>query len=160
MLQVEVLYQIADLYLLKGDHKRARKMLHLTYDFVGSEPGLMARLGNISATMSNREESLQYLLEAHDQCPNIDTLAVICTQYTNDEKYGTAARFFLQAALLQPSEPKWMLMVASCYRRSQKYEQAMGVYEKVRECNSMERLRSATNTTFMHGDKREYRERH
>lgn len=154
MLQVEVLYQIADLYLLKGDHKRARKMLHLTYDFVGSEPGLMARLGNISATMSNREESLQYLLEAHDQCPNIDTLAVICTQYTNDEKYGTAARFFQQAALLQPSEPKWMLMVASCYRRSQKYEQAMGVYEKVRGRNSVEGMHAAMHTTLLHGYKR------
>lgn len=129
--QVEVLYQLADIYMLKGDHKKARKMLLLTYDFVGSEPGLMARLGNICATMSNREESLQYMLESQEQCPNIDTLAMICTQYANDEKYGTAARYFMQAALLQPSEPKWMLMVASCHRRAQKYEQAMNVYEQV-----------------------------
>jgi intraflagellar transport protein 88 len=131
MFQVEVLYQIADLYLLKGDQKRARKMLHLTYDFVGSEPGLMARLGTVSSSMGNREESLQYLLEAHDQCPNIDTLAIVCTQYLHDEKYEAAARCFAQAALLQPNEPKWLLMVASCHRRAQKYELAMAVYEQV-----------------------------
>lgn len=128
---MEVLHQISDLYLLKGDHKRARKMLHLTYDFVGSEPGIMARLGTMCAEVNQRDESLRYLLEAHEQCPNIDTLAVVCAQYVNAEKYETAAGFFQQAALMQPSDPKWALMVASCHRRGQNYELALEMYEKV-----------------------------
>lgn len=128
---MEVLHQIADLYLLKGDNKRARKMLHLTYDFVGSEPGIMARLGTMSAQSHDREESLRYLLEAHEQCPNIDTLALICAQYVNEEKYDKAAGFFQQAALIQPSDPKWALMVASCHRRAHNHELALKIYEKV-----------------------------
>ena len=39
-IQVEVLYQIADVYALKGDSKRTAKMLNLTLDFLGSEPGI------------------------------------------------------------------------------------------------------------------------
>eukprot|EP00892_Ulva_mutabilis_P007544 jgi/Ulvmu1/5161/UM021_0178.1 len=134
--EVEVLYQIADLYQLRGDRKRARKLFHLTYDFVGSEPGIMARLGAICADADHRDgrdEVLQYFLQAHDHLSNIDTLAVICAQCVNTEKYETAARYFRQAALMQPADPKWLLMVASCHRRAQKFEAALEVYEQVHE---------------------------
>lgn len=130
-LQVEVLYQIADSYMHKGDRKRARKMLHLTYDFIGSEPGIMARLGTLCAELNQRDDSMQFLLQAHEQFPSIDTLAVVCAHFVNDEKYDTAARYFEQAALMQPSNPQWLLMVASCYRRAHNSEMALEVYEKV-----------------------------
>jgi intraflagellar transport protein 88 len=130
--QVEVLYQVADCYILKGDRKRAKKMLQLTYDFADSEPRILAKLGSMHAEAGERDESLHCYLESYGQFPSVDTLALICAQHVHDENYEVAARYFRLAARMQPSEPKWVLMVASCHRRAQKYEKAMDLYEEVR----------------------------
>ena len=130
--QVEVLYQIADVYALKGDTKRAMKMLHLTYDFVGAEPNLLARLGTMHATAHDRDEALRYYLQSYEQLPSMDVLALLCAQYVHDERYETAAAYFVAAAGMQPGEPKWALMAASCHYRAQKVEHALELYEQVR----------------------------
>ena len=130
--QVEVLYQIADVYALKGDTKRAMKMLHLTYDFVGAEPNLLARLGTMHAAAHDRDEALRFYLQSYEQLPSMDVLALLCAQYVHDERYETAAAYFAAAAGMQPSEPKWALMAASCHYRAQKVEHALELYEQVR----------------------------
>jgi intraflagellar transport protein 88 len=126
-----VLYQIADIYTLKGDRKRAFKMLNMTLDYVGAEPGLLARLGTMHAESNDRDEALRCYLRSYEQLPNMDVLALLCSQYVNDERYETAAAFFLSAARMQPAEPKWLLMVASCHRRAQQIDTAMELYEQV-----------------------------
>lgn len=63
--------------------------------------------------------------------PSLDVLALLCAQYVNDERYELAASHFEAAAKMQPSEPKWQLMVASCYNRAGSIERAFEVYEQV-----------------------------
>lgn len=40
-----------------------------------------------------------------------------------------AIGYFERAALMQPDEVKWRLMIASCYRRSGNYHKAMETYK-------------------------------
>jgi intraflagellar transport protein 88 len=130
-LQVEVLYQIADLYYLKGDRKRAIKMFNLTHDYVGNEPGILARLGTMHAEAGMRDEALRYYTDSYELLPDMDVLALLCAHHVNEESYETAATYFSVAARMQPNEPKWQLMVASCHRRAQKLEKAFDLYEQV-----------------------------
>jgi intraflagellar transport protein 88 len=130
-MQVEVLYQIADVYYLKGDRKRARKMLNLTNDYVGTEPGILARLGTMHAEAGMRDEALRNYTDSYELLPDMDVLALLCAHHVNEESYETAASYFSAAARMQPNEPKWQLMVASCHRRAQKLEKAFNLYEQV-----------------------------
>lgn len=132
IVQVEVLYQIADVYALKGDRKRAAKMLRLTLDFVGADPGALARLGTLHAEGGARDDALRCYAAAHEQLADMDVLALLCAQHVNGERYEVAAGHFAAAARLQPGEPKWLLMVASCHRRAQKLEAALDLYEQAR----------------------------
>lgn len=133
MLQVEVLYQIADIYHLKQEWKRAIKTLNLVYDLVGSEPGILARLGAIHSELGQEDEALRYYLESHEEFPvDMDVLSWLGAHYVKVESYERAVHFFDLAAKMQPGEAKWLLMVASCYRRTQNFDMAFQVYEKVR----------------------------
>ena len=40
-----------------------------------------------------------------------------------------AIGYFERAALMQPDEVKWQLMIASCYRRSGNYHRALDTYK-------------------------------
>jgi intraflagellar transport protein 88 len=130
-MQPEVLYHIADTYELKGDKKRAMKMLNLTYDFVGTEPGLLARLGAMHSQSGKRDEAMRLFHESYEQLSSIDVLSVLCNQYLNEERYDSAAKLFGVAATMQPSHLEWQLMVAGCHKSAHRYEEAIAEYEKV-----------------------------
>lgn len=45
--------------------------------------------------------------------------------------YVRAFSICRRAALVQPGEVKWRMMVASCHRRSGEYQAALNVYKKI-----------------------------
>ena len=51
--------------------------------------------------------------------------------YVKREMYEQAIDYFERAALVQPSEVKWRLMVSSCYRRLGDFHRAFDLYNKV-----------------------------
>lgn len=42
-----------------------------------------------------------------------------------------AVDYFEQAALMQPSEPKWLMLIGSCYRRAGNFQLALQTYKDV-----------------------------
>lgn len=92
---------------------------------------MQARLGSIHAAAGDRDEALRCYLASYEQLPSLDVLALLCAQLVNAERYETAATYFAAAARMQPAEPKWRLMVASCYRRAQQLDTAFSLYEQV-----------------------------
>ena len=64
-----MLYQIADVYYLKQEWRKAIKTLNLVYDYVGCEPGILARLGAIHSELNQEDEALSYYLESHQEFP-------------------------------------------------------------------------------------------
>jgi pentatricopeptide repeat protein len=131
--QPEVLYQIADVYAAKGDVKRAGKLLRRTHDAVGAEPGVLARLAVMAIEQhSDRDEAAALYQQSYEELPSVDVLAMLCTQLVHDERYGAAAARFGEAARVQPGEPKWRLMAASCHVRAGDVERAFEMYEQAR----------------------------
>ena len=55
--------------------------------------------------------------------------------YVNSELYEQAIQFFERAAEIEPSQVKWKLMVASCYRRMRNFTQAQLIYQQIHTDN-------------------------
>lgn len=42
-----------------------------------------------------------------------------------------AVDYFEQASLMQPAEPKWYMLIGSCYRRAGQFQLALQTYKDV-----------------------------
>ena len=49
------------------------------------------------------------------------------------EVYESAIQFFERASLIQPTEVRWGLMIASCFRRSGNYSEALERYKRIHD---------------------------
>lgn len=58
-------------------------------------------------------------------------LSWLGAHYSKSELYERAVVFFQRGALLDPSDLKWMLLIAGCYRKLRNYQQAKEIYEAV-----------------------------
>ena len=61
----------------------------------------------------------------------IDVISWLGIHNVKNELYEKAVMFFERASQIQPKEVKWKLMVASCYRRMNLYQQALKLYEEI-----------------------------
>lgn len=68
--------------------------------------------------MDDEARALHCYSEAHRLWPvDLDVISWLGAYHVRGEMYERAVPFFDLAARVQPQEPKWALMVASCYRR-------------------------------------------
>jgi intraflagellar transport protein 88 len=63
----------------------------------------------------------------------LDVLAWLGSYYIENSVYEQAIQYFERAILIQPNEPNWYLMIASCLRRAGSYQQALSVYKRTHE---------------------------
>lgn len=61
----------------------------------------------------------------------IDVISWLGIHNVKNESYEKAVEYFERAAQVQPKEVKWRLMVASCYRRMNLFQQALDMYENI-----------------------------
>lgn len=61
----------------------------------------------------------------------IDVISWLGIHNVKNESYEKAVEFFERASQVQPKEVKWRLMVASCYRRMNLFQQALDMYENI-----------------------------
>ncbi|XP_029767813.1 intraflagellar transport protein 88 homolog [Terrapene carolina triunguis] len=115
----QVLYQIASLYLLLvridgkcETHLRSKiKMLFIT-KIMFLSPSLFC-------------QSYRYFPS------NIEVIEWLGAYYIDTQFCEKAIQYFERAALIQPTQVKWQLMVASCYRRSGNYQKALDTYKEI-----------------------------
>lgn len=51
--------------------------------------------------------------------------------FAKQDMFEKAIIYFERASQIQPKEVKWMLMIASCYRRMNLFNDALRVYEDI-----------------------------
>ncbi|TPX74671.1 hypothetical protein CcCBS67573_g04058 [Chytriomyces confervae] len=125
----EVIYQIAD---MRGSLQQAMEWYNILISVVPTDPGVLARLGDMFVKDGDKSQAFQYYSESYRYFPsNMDVIAWLGAYYVDCEVYEHAVQFFERAALIQPNEIKWHLMIASCYRRSGNYQQAFETYKKI-----------------------------
>uniref|UniRef100_A0A7R9U8S4 Uncharacterized protein n=1 Tax=Pinguiococcus pyrenoidosus TaxID=172671 RepID=A0A7R9U8S4_9STRA len=130
----EVLYQIANFHESMGELQSAAQTLNVLVARVPSDPGLLARLGQIYTKEEDESQAFHYHLESYRHYPvNLDVISWLGVWYVKSELYEKAIHFFERASQIQPQEPKWRLMVTSCYRRMGNYQRALQLYEELHE---------------------------
>ncbi|KAJ1561400.1 Intraflagellar transport protein 88, partial [Cladochytrium tenue] len=128
----EVMYQIADIYDRKGSLQQSMEWYNILISVVPTDPGVLARLGDAFVKEGDKSQAFQHYSESYRYFPsNLDVISWLGAYYVDCEVYEHAVQFFERAALIQPGEIRWRLMVASCHRRSGSYQLALDTYRAV-----------------------------
>lgn len=133
----EALYQLGSIYERGGtpeDLENAAKTFQLLLNKVPGDPNLCCRLGQIYEKLQDDNTACHWHTEAHRYYPvNLNVTSWLGVWYVKREMYEQAIEYFERAALVQPGEIKWPLMVTSCYRRLGDFYKALELYQKIHE---------------------------
>ncbi|XP_061548864.1 intraflagellar transport protein 88 homolog isoform X2 [Phycodurus eques] len=139
----EVMYQLADIYELLEDPHQAVEWLMQVISVVPNDPKALAKLADLHDLEGDKSQALHYYCEiglipntvyiitimammmmslpgqSFRLFPcNMEVIEWLAAYYVQTQLYEKAIHYFDRAILVQPSEVRWQLMVASCYRRS------------------------------------------
>ncbi|XP_041662530.1 intraflagellar transport protein 88 homolog [Cheilinus undulatus] len=70
----------------------------------------------------------------------MDVIEWLAAYYIKTHFFEKAIQYFERAKLRQPTQVKWQLMVASCYRRSGNYQKALETYKDIHRLRFLVRL--------------------
>ncbi|XP_024919372.1 intraflagellar transport protein 88 homolog isoform X3 [Cynoglossus semilaevis] len=128
----QVMYQLAQIYELLEDPQQAIEWLMQVISVIPTDPKILAKLGELHDAEGDKSQAFQYYYESFRYFPsNIDVIEWLGAYYIETQFCEKAIQYFERATLIQPTQVKWQLMVASCYRRSGNYQKALGTYKDI-----------------------------
>ncbi|XP_020568872.1 intraflagellar transport protein 88 homolog isoform X2 [Oryzias latipes] len=128
----QVMCQIADLYEQLGDLQQAIEWLMQVISVTPTDPHILAKLGKLHNDEGEKSQALHYYSESFRYFPsNINVITWLGAYYLDTQFCENAIQYFERATLIQPTQVKWQLMVASCYRRSGNYQKALETYQNI-----------------------------
>ncbi|KAL1117568.1 hypothetical protein AAG570_003883 [Ranatra chinensis] len=126
-----VLYQLAQLHQLVGDVDQAIEWYLQLLSVVPADPSILQKLGEIYDSDNDKQQAYHFHYEAYRYLPsNLAVLEWLGAYFVTHRVAEKAIPFYEKASLMQPSEPKWPLLVGSCHRRTGNYQQAMKIYKQ------------------------------
>ncbi|KAM8976486.1 intraflagellar transport protein 88 homolog [Pelodytes ibericus] len=128
----QVLSQISSLYEVLDDPNQAIEWLMQLISVVPTDSHALAKLAELYDTEGDKSLAFQYYYESYRYFPsNIEVIEWLGAYYIDTQFCEKAIQYFERAALIQPTQVKWQLMVASCYRRSGSYQKALDTYKEI-----------------------------
>ena len=86
-----------------------------------TDPQVLQRVGEMYDNDNDRSQAFQYHYESFRYSPtNIDVISWLGAYYMDSQFADKATYYFERAALIQPNQINWQLMVASCHRKTGK----------------------------------------
>nr|CAD7458130.1 unnamed protein product [Timema tahoe] len=128
----QVLYQVASLYEAIGDVDQATEWYHQLLGIVPTDPGILQKMGEMFDGEGDKQQAYQYHYDSFRHFPsNMSVLDWLGTHFIETQVPSKAIPYFERAALSQPGEVKWQLMVASCHRRTGDYHRALTTFQDI-----------------------------
>ncbi|KAF0026799.1 hypothetical protein F2P81_021536 [Scophthalmus maximus] len=128
----QVMYQLAHLYELLEDPQQAIEWLMQVISVIPTDPQTLAKLGELHDGEGDKSQAFHYYDESFRYFPsNIDVIEWLGAYYIETQFCENAIQYFERATHIQPTQVKWQLMVASCYRRSGNYQRALETYKDI-----------------------------
>ncbi|XP_038059049.1 intraflagellar transport protein 88 homolog isoform X2 [Patiria miniata] len=128
----EVLFQIASLYDMLEDTPQATEWFTQLISIVPTDPAILSRLGELFDNEGDKSQAYQYHYESFRYFPsNIEIIEWLGAYFIDSQFVEKAIHYFERAAVIQPNQVKWQLMIASCHRRSGNYQQALETYKRI-----------------------------
>ncbi|XP_049272467.1 LOW QUALITY PROTEIN: intraflagellar transport protein 88 homolog [Rhipicephalus sanguineus] len=128
----QALYQIGRTYELQGNMDEALEWYQQLATLVPTDPNLLSKIGDIYDSQGEKQLAFQYQSDSYRYFPsNIDIIDWLGAYYIESQLYEKAIKYFEKAAIIQPSQVKWPLLVASCHNRSGNYQKALATYRSL-----------------------------
>ncbi|KAF2973715.1 hypothetical protein EK904_004557 [Melospiza melodia maxima] len=122
----------SDRYQIMEDPNQAIEWLLQLISVVPTDPHVLSKLGNLYDTEGDKSQAFHYYCESYRYFPsNIEVIEWLGAYYIDTQFCEKAIEYFERAALILPTQVKWQLMVASCYRRSGNYQKALEKYKVI-----------------------------
>lgn len=128
----QVVYQVADLHDQIGDTSQAIEWFMQLIGIVPSDAAILQKLGEMYDSDGDKSQAFQYHYDSYRYNPsNISVIEWLGAYYIDSQFCEKAIQYFERASIIQPSQVKWQLMVASCHRRSGNYQQSLDTYKSI-----------------------------
>ncbi|XP_063353577.1 intraflagellar transport protein 88 homolog isoform X1 [Pelmatolapia mariae] len=128
----QVMYQLASLYELLENPEQGIEWLMQVISVTPTDAQALAKLGELHDGEGDKSQAFQYYYESFRYFPsNIDVIEWLGAYYIETQFCEKAIQYFERATLIQPTQVKWQLMVASCYRRSGNSQKALETYKEI-----------------------------
>ncbi|XP_062390468.1 intraflagellar transport protein 88 homolog isoform X1 [Sardina pilchardus] len=128
----QVMFQLASLYEMLEDPHQAIDWLMQLISVTPTDPQVLAKLGELYDNEGDKSQAFQHYYESFRYFPsNIGVIEWLGAYYIDTQFCEKAIQYFERATLIQPTQVKWQLMVASCYRRSGNYQKALDTYKDI-----------------------------
>ena len=120
----------------RGELEQAAKNYELLLSKVSNDANLCNKIAQIYEKLEDDSTACHWQTESHRKFPvNLAVISWLGVWYVKREMYEQAIEYFDCAAVVQPSEIKWRLMVASCYRRLGDLHRSLEMYQHIHEAN-------------------------
>jgi len=132
----EVMFQIAILYEMLEDYSQSLEWLMQCVSIAPTDASVLSKLADICEQEDNgdRSQAFAYRLDSYKLFPaDISTVEWLGAYFVDSQYSEKAIEYFERAAVIQPNEVKWRLMVASCFRRSGNYQTAFNKYKQINQ---------------------------
>ena len=84
---------------------------------VPTDPGILQKVGTIFDAEGDKQQAYTYHFDSYKNFPsNLEVIDWLGSYFIELQVAEKAIVYFERAALMQPDEVKWQLMIASCYR--------------------------------------------
>uniref|UniRef100_T1IRH6 Intraflagellar transport protein 88 homolog n=1 Tax=Strigamia maritima TaxID=126957 RepID=T1IRH6_STRMM len=128
----EVVFQIANIYELLEDYDQANEWYQQLISLVPNDPKALQKIGELAESEGDKQLAYQYHLDSYRNFPSsVEVIEWLGAYFIDSQLAEKAIDYFERAAIMQPDEVKWKLMIASCYRRSGNYQVALQTYKTI-----------------------------
>ncbi|CDS41179.1 intraflagellar transport protein 88 [Echinococcus multilocularis] len=129
---VLVMYQMMDIYERMGDLSQSQDWFLQIHGLIPSDPFLLQHCGDCFERIGDKSQAFSYYYDSFKYYPcNFEVIEWLGAYYVESQFCEKSIGYFERAALMQPNQIKWQLMIASCHRKSGNYQQALEMYKKI-----------------------------
>ncbi|CAH1961917.1 unnamed protein product [Acanthoscelides obtectus] len=127
-----VAYQTADTLALLGDGDAAVDAFHRLLGLTSSDAAALKKLGELCDRLGDRRQAHHWHSESFRFYPaDLSVIDWLGSYYIEMQVVEKALVYFEKAAIMQPNEPRWNMMVAACHRRSGNMHKALTLYQEI-----------------------------
>ncbi|KAI1722263.1 tetratricopeptide repeat domain-containing protein [Ditylenchus destructor] len=129
---VQVLTQLAAIYEQQEDTAQAIDLFTQASNLAPTDPAILNKLSHIYEAEGDKSQAFQCHYDSYRYFPpSIDVIKWLGNYYLYAQFAEKAVNYFEKAALMEPNNIEWQLLIASCQRRSGNFQKAMQQYKQI-----------------------------
>uniref|UniRef100_A0A183BV13 t-SNARE coiled-coil homology domain-containing protein n=1 Tax=Globodera pallida TaxID=36090 RepID=A0A183BV13_GLOPA len=127
----QVLVQLAQIYEQQGNNAQAIELYTQASSICPTDPTILARLANLYEAEGDKGQAFQCHYDSFRYFPpNIEVIRWLGNYYLYAQFAEKAVSYFEKAALMEPNNVEWHLLMASCQRRAGNFQRAVELYKE------------------------------